>query len=242
MPPAATTPPSPTRRSGRSPPSRSSTTGSGASSRAVKQIDPPQVSIDGKGAAPAVRDRLDQVSRDRAGHRPRQRCRGDSSPGSADRRQRSPCAFTSNPCVASRKELSGACATAAIIVSAAITNSEPGTGTGRRLPLASGSPSSMRWQRTGGYPAVRRLHRHRGGEELQPDPLALGLRDLPVVRRHLLAGTAIEHRYRPAPNRSAVRAASTAVFPPPITTTRSPTGGSSAVPVARLTVFKKSTP
>ncbi len=65
---------------------------------------------------------------------------------------KAPCAFTANACVASRKELSGACATAAIIVSASITNSEPATGIGRRLPLASGSPSSMRWQRMAATP------------------------------------------------------------------------------------------
>ncbi len=39
--------------------------------------------------------------------------------------------------------IAGACATAATIVSAAITNSEPGAGMGRRRPLASGSPSSI---------------------------------------------------------------------------------------------------
>ena len=143
-PPAATTPPFPTGRSGRSPPSESSTTGQRRLIQFREQIDTPQVSIDGKGAAPAVRDRLDQYPGAALGIAPGEdagtirrqgpliddkgalrvhlermrRRRGRSSPAPA------PPPRSSYP--------------------PAITNSEPATGTGRRLPLASGSPSSMR--------------------------------------------------------------------------------------------------
>ena len=73
-------------------------------------------------------------------------------------------------------------------ISQGISNSEPGTGSGRRRPDASGSPSSMRTQRSARtQPASSPRTSTGADEELEPDALLLGVMDLlahaPAARR-----------------------------------------------------------
>ncbi len=74
-------------------------------------------------------------------------------------------------------------------------NSEPFTGTGRRLPDASGSPSSMRLALDTRYLAVLAHNAHRGDQEVHLDSFFLGLFDLFFCSRHFCAGPAVQDEY-----------------------------------------------
>ena len=81
-------------------------------------------------------------------------------------------------------------------ISHGISNSEPGIGSGRARPDASGSPSSIRTQRERANPAgLVAEDLDRGDQEVEPDPLLLGVVDLLGPGRELVAPPAIDdHR------------------------------------------------
>ncbi len=82
---------------------------------------------------------------------------------------------------------------ATITRSVSSTNSAPALGTGRRRPEASGSPSSISWQRTfdDHAPLVAEVLQRRA-EQLEDDPFLLGVMDLFAAGGHLLARAAVE--------------------------------------------------
>ena len=82
--------------------------------------------------------------------------------------------------------------------------SEPATATGRRRPLASGSPSSMRWHFTATARPSLTTTSSGADRNSYDHALVLGLGDLVLDRRHLLAGAPVEQRHvRAEPARGA---------------------------------------
>ena len=93
-----------------------------------------------------------------------------------------------------------------MMLSAVSTNGAMSVGTGLRLPLASGSPSSICWQTNPSTP-LDPLALHRSGQIEELDAFFLGLLDLPDVGRHLVPRPAVDHLHllRAQPHRGAGR-------------------------------------
>ena len=101
-------------------------------------------------------------------------------------------------------------------------NSDPSIGHGARTPARVRLSEFHADALDAAQRAVFGKDLDRGGQVLDIDALRKGRLDFGGIRRHLLAGAAVEDRDLRAPSRTAVRAASMAVLPPPTTTTRLP--------------------
>ena len=119
-----------------------------------------------------------------------------------------------------------------ITVSTSRTNSEPSTGTGRRLPFSSGSPSSIFMHF---MPVTKPFFSFRGLLSSLKPRISMGFerrrKSIPSssacsTSSFRAGSSSIERRYTiytfSAPRRNAVLAASIATFPPPTTATFPP--------------------
>ena len=93
-----------------------------------------------------------------------------------------------------RNVRSAAWETAGMTVSALITNSEPGIGTGERRPGRVRLAELVADELDAGELAVLAEELDRAGEELHPDALALGLAELLLVDHELGAGPPVDDR------------------------------------------------